>query len=69
MYELGSKGLLRWNAVQMITDPIIWNVSKRLGHREMLDKLAEDNSLYYNHYRTLKLAGYDISLVHPDWRG
>ena len=67
LYEAGAKRLLMWNTLQCIPDLAEWNVVKRLGHRENIDKLCEER--YYQYIKILNIGGMDIRYFNPCWRG
>lgn len=67
LYEAGAKRLLMWNTLQCIPDLAEWNVVKRLGHREELDRLCEEQ--YSQYIKILSVGGMDIRYFNPCWRG
>jgi len=67
LYAAGAKRLHMWNTLQCMPDLAEWNVVKRLGHREELERLYKEQ--YSQYIKILSVGGMDIRYFNPCWRG
>jgi len=69
MYAAGADGLSAWDSNYRIPVLPVWNVTKKLGHREGIDQMLAENNDDGKLYRVLSIDGHDISEYHQNWRG
>jgi len=69
MYEAGADGISAWDSNFRIPVLPVWNITKKIGHKEQIDQMLSENDDYGKLYRLLSLDGHDISEYHQNWRG
>jgi hypothetical protein len=69
MYEAGADGISAWDSNFRIPVLPVWNVTKKIGHKERIDQMLAENDDYGKLYRVLSLEGHDISEFQQNWRG
>ncbi|HOP11498.1 MAG TPA: hypothetical protein PK629_08400 [Oscillospiraceae bacterium] len=69
MYAAGADGIAAWDSNFRIPVLPVWNITKKLGHKEEIDRMLAENDDYGNLYRVLSIDGHDISEYHQNWRG
>jgi len=69
IYEAGADGISAWDSNFRIPVLPVWNVTKKMGHKELIDQMIAENDDYGKLYRVLSLDGHDISEYQQNWRG
>jgi len=70
LYEAGAKHISLWDAFHTrVMNRTEWNIVSRLGHRDELSSMTDDENGYGQPYRLLSVNGRSLAAYHPAWRG
>lgn len=69
MYANDASGLHLWDCNGRVRYLPEWNVQRKLGHRDELDRFGNEESAYRTVHRVLRWNDLDISYASPNWRG